>query len=130
MPRAKNKQGQFARYGDRLTTYRGGTVGSQDDRARTEMFIDCSHYFSLSGFGLHHDTKPEERSRMAAKNPRAHVTSDPSHTPAIQRSGGRSGSGNPHSHSGGPTADRGAPPVFPSHRWGIGSHPGNNREKK
>jgi hypothetical protein len=104
----------FDKYVDRLTTYRAGSVGSQDDRARTEMFVDCSPYFSLAGMGLHHATNPEQKSKAVSKNPRAHTDFSVDHGRAARnRSTGKaSGSGAAHQTAGSYTGiERGAPPA-------------------
>jgi hypothetical protein len=116
--KASNKSdGGMARFVERLTPFRAGSLGEQDERSRTEMFIDPSPYFSLAGFGLHHDKGAAERSKMVAKNVRGHAHHDPSHTPEIHRSAGRPSGEHAtaaHKNANGPTADRGAPPIYPS----------------
>jgi hypothetical protein len=103
----------FDKYVDGLTTMRPGMIGRQDDRARTEMYIDPSPYFSLAGLNLHHNTEPEQRSRAASKNPRAHTDFETLSRPARNRSCGKpSGKAPLHQTAGSYQGERrGAPPI-------------------
>lgn len=96
---------KYSKYCHGLTTLRGGPLGNQRDSDRDEMYIDPSPYCSLSGFDLH--KSPEQRSRDAAKNPRADV--DFGNHARARSAGKKAKGGNPH-HSQNPMNNRGAPP--------------------